>query len=421
MKDCTNGSASWAYYLLLDLEPVDPVLYQRCLRAVWRLSAAKRISEQELRRAAALDFQGTSEFNVFMVQLVRERVLMPIEQSPFRFAIQWRNWMNPESVFERWAECGRGRKMQSVNGADESHATVASLPPLSEGNDAVVLPEGQKLPDSAKVSTDVSNKLPPGLFERLKAPLPAEAVSPNPARPGLSVIKVIYVVERLNEVFGLNGWHVANHVVESSRMVVVKAVVTVPAYGIEIEQFGGNDNPDRGDAYKGACTDALSKCASYLGVGMDVYKGLHDHRPPNGAGHHVNGTPSSPTPSRNGRLVSNRAASRNGAPTGLTSRNMAARFSSLRGILGAEQYEAILGQHGFREVTNISSIEDAHQVYGTLLNAFRLRFGESLRVIGKTEYAKIIRELRLNPRARLNPDQAVRVFNHIQETLNAKE
>ena len=39
---------------------------------------------------------------------------------------------------------------------------------------------------------------------------------------------------------------------------------------IAIEQFGGNDNPDRGDAYKGACTDALSKCASYLGIGMDV-------------------------------------------------------------------------------------------------------------------------------------------------------
>jgi hypothetical protein len=86
---------------LLDLEPVDPVLYQRCLGAVWRLRAAKRISEQELRRAAALDFQGTSEFNLLMVQLVRERVLMPIEGIPFRFAIQRRNWTNPESVYSQ--------------------------------------------------------------------------------------------------------------------------------------------------------------------------------------------------------------------------------------------------------------------------------------------------------------------------------
>src|SRR5207247_2228312 len=30
---------------------------------------------------------------------------------------------------------------------------------------------------------------------------------------------------------------------------------------------------DAGDAYKGAVTDALGKIASYLGVGIDVYKG----------------------------------------------------------------------------------------------------------------------------------------------------
>src|SRR5205085_8066704 len=85
----------------------------------------------------------------------------------------------------------------------------------------------------------------------------------------------IFVVERLNDVFGLNGWKVVNEVVESGQMVVVKATLTVPKYGITVEQFGGNNNFDRGEAYKGACTDALSKCASYLGVGMDVYKGLH--------------------------------------------------------------------------------------------------------------------------------------------------
>jgi hypothetical protein len=28
--------------------------------------------------------------------------------------------------------------------------------------------------------------------------------------------------------------------------------------------------------------------------------------------------------------------------------------------------------------------------------------------------------LRLNPKAKLNPDQAVRVFNRIEETLNAR-
>jgi len=30
------------------------------------------------------------------------------------------------------------------------------------------------------------------------------------------------------------------------------------------------------DAYKGACTDALTKIGSYLYIGMDVYKGLSE-------------------------------------------------------------------------------------------------------------------------------------------------
>ena len=126
----------------------------------------------------------------------------------------------------------------------------------------------------------------------MREPLPAEAVSPNPLKPGLSAIKVIYVVERLNDVFGLNGWHMDNEVVETGRMVVVRATLAIPKYGIAIEQFGGNDNPDRGDAYKGACTDALSKCASYLGIGMEVYKGLTDNRPRDGGGgrHNVRAT-----------------------------------------------------------------------------------------------------------------------------------
>ena len=43
---------------------------------------------------------------------------------------------------------------------------------------------------------------------------------------------------------------------------MVRATLTIPKYSIAIEQFGGNDDPDRGDAYKGPCTDALSKCAT---------------------------------------------------------------------------------------------------------------------------------------------------------------
>ena len=116
----------------------------------------------------------------------------------------------------------------------------------------------------------------------------------------------------------------------------------------------------------------------------------------------------------------NPTQSRNAAPTGLTSRNMAARFTSMRSVLGVPEYGDILGRHGYREVTNIPSLEKARDVYRLLLDAFRVRFGEAKRSLGIDEYMKILSELRLNPKAKLSPDQAVRVFNRIEETLNAR-
>jgi hypothetical protein len=292
--------------------------------------------------------------------------------------------------------------MQPVNGVEHADSSVAVLLPSTEN------------------STD-TGQLPEDLKTKLKEPLPREAVSPNPQRPGLSAIKVIYVVERLNDVFGLNGWHVDNEIVETGPMVVVRATLSVPRYAIAIEQFGGNDNPDRGDAYKGACTDALSKCASYLGIGMDVYKGLYDERPRDcGAGR--NGArPATPAPAPKAASAQN-GSHRNGAsPTGLTSRNMAARFSSMRTVLGAREYGEILRRHGYTEVTGIPSLEKAREVYGVLLDAFRARFGETKRALSSGEYTNIMRELHLNPKAKLNPDLAVRVFNRMEETLNVRQ
>ncbi len=293
--------------------------------------------------------------------------------------------------------------MEPVNGIEQAAQTTATLPPAAENSN-------DPLP------------LPPEVIAKLGEPLPVEAVSPNPQKPGLSVIKVIYVVERLNEVFGLNGWRVINEVVENGRMVVVKAALKIPQYNIHIEQYGGNDNPDRGDAYKGACTDALSKCASYLGVGMDVYKGLHNDHPKNGSNPSPNGlegtaAPASPPSDSSASAV---RSARNGAPTGLTSQNMAARFHSMRSVLGARDYGEILGRDGYGEITDIASLEKAREVYRVLLDAFRRRFARAQQALGNEEYMRILHELRLKPSGRLSPEQAVRVFNHMEETLNAR-
>lgn len=121
------------------------------------------------------------------------------------------------------------------------------------------------------------------MYEDLKKPLPIEAIKPHPTKSFLSSIKAIYVTERLNDVFGCGKWQLkVNHIITSEKsMVVVKAILEIPEYGVYYESFGGNDNGgensknfDLGDAFKGATTDAITKICSYLGIGIDVFKGL---------------------------------------------------------------------------------------------------------------------------------------------------
>ncbi len=130
----------------------------------------------------------------------------------------------------------------------------------------------------------MSKKLSGEQILKLQEPLPREAVSPHPTKTYLSSIKPIYVVERFNDVFGIGGWLIKNEFVEKDgKFIVIKATFEAQEYGVLIPDiFGGNDNSDLGDAYKGACSDALTKIGSYLGVGMDVYKGLADKGHSNG-------------------------------------------------------------------------------------------------------------------------------------------
>lgn len=120
------------------------------------------------------------------------------------------------------------------------------------------------------------------LKAELYAPLPSEAIKPHPTKTFLSTIKPIYVTDRLNEVFGIGGWQLRteNILVNDNGTVVNKVIFTVPEYDIYYECFGGNDNGgqtskgfDLGDAFKGATTDGLTKICSYLGIGIDVFRG----------------------------------------------------------------------------------------------------------------------------------------------------
>lgn len=116
--------------------------------------------------------------------------------------------------------------------------------------------------------------------DELRKPLPEEAISQHPTKTYLSTIKAIYVTERLNDVFGIGSWRTRLEPVatqpttdKNGDMVVVKTTFEIPSYGIYYECYGGNDNKDLGDAYKGATTDAITKIGSFLEIGIDVFKG----------------------------------------------------------------------------------------------------------------------------------------------------
>jgi len=113
------------------------------------------------------------------------------------------------------------------------------------------------------------------LTDTLMRPLPKAALKPHPSRSYLTTINSIYVTDRLNEAFGVGGWHFTPEVIADDtnpKMIIIRGTLTAEKHDIKVIQFGGNDNADRGDAYKGASTDALTKCASYLGVGAEVWR-----------------------------------------------------------------------------------------------------------------------------------------------------
>jgi len=129
---------------------------------------------------------------------------------------------------------------------------------------------------------------------KIAEPLPPEAIAAHPRMAGLSTIKGIFVTERLNQVFGVGAWVVKTDLSAPITTVhtttnagrerieytaVAKTIFTVPAHDIYYECIASSTNSDPGDAAKGATTDAITKIASWIGIGIDVYKGKHGAAP----------------------------------------------------------------------------------------------------------------------------------------------
>lgn len=139
--------------------------------------------------------------------------------------------------------------------------------------------------------------------KKLDEPLPREAIRKVDDKRGLVGFNTQYVVERLNEVFGVIGW---SHDVEKDsngerkyRRIKIEYIVDRKTGELGEKEFviceaelsiidperlrvlksihttGGMAiiRGDIDDAYKGCKTDALCKAASYLGIGAEAYKG----------------------------------------------------------------------------------------------------------------------------------------------------
>ncbi|MCP4597031.1 Rad52/Rad22 family DNA repair protein [Neptuniibacter sp.] len=122
--------------------------------------------------------------------------------------------------------------------------------------------------------------LPKDVREKLREPMPPESISQHQSKKYLSTIKAIYIVERLNDVFGIGGWTLEHDVWfdEPGYVVTRGCIIIGEPYNFSTPmQYGGHKKTGTGtelaDGYKSSVTDCQSKCASYLEVGIDVFKG----------------------------------------------------------------------------------------------------------------------------------------------------
>jgi hypothetical protein len=117
-------------------------------------------------------------------------------------------------------------------------------------------------------------------LEVLTRPTPKENIRQRKGKGGMtfSYVEVGYVIKTLNDAFSPLNWDfkvVKN--LQSATEVIVQGELTVKDHKgstVTKTQFGCADvktNVPVGDIYKAATSDALKKCASLLGLALDVY------------------------------------------------------------------------------------------------------------------------------------------------------
>ena len=109
----------------------------------------------------------------------------------------------------------------------------------------------------------------------------------------LTTINAYAVIERLNDAFGIGGWRIEFEIVDQSIEEVVvfgRMYIVIDGTEIKLSDTAGNmENRKKkaggwvhclGDLIKGAGTNLIGKSASFIEIGLDIYKGLQDHNTP---------------------------------------------------------------------------------------------------------------------------------------------
>lgn len=117
------------------------------------------------------------------------------------------------------------------------------------------------------------------VYTKLTAEFGPEALSKDSSRGfDLTSIKAQYIVERLNEVLGVDGWSATyDFKPQDDKSVVSVCTLTAQIGDKEVTRMavgGANSKKLIADTFKSAMTDSLGKAASHLGIGNSVFKGL---------------------------------------------------------------------------------------------------------------------------------------------------
>lgn len=118
------------------------------------------------------------------------------------------------------------------------------------------------------------------IYNELRADFPKEAYQQDKSRGfALTSIRAQYIVERLNTVLGIGGWTLKGNFDKQDNDIVYFGTLVFRVGDKYYTHEGVGHSAIKknlGDSYKSARTDCLSKIASLIGVGNEVFKGNVD-------------------------------------------------------------------------------------------------------------------------------------------------